>query len=40
MRNLILFMSGALLVAGISSCGKSFLEQTNPNAVRLTYALH
>lgn len=35
MRNLILFMSGSLLLAGIGSCSKSFLEQTNPNAVRV-----
>lgn len=35
MRNLILFISGALLVSGIGSCSKSFLEQTNPNAVRV-----
>ncbi len=35
MRNLILLISGALLASGIGSCSKSFLEQTNPNAVRV-----
>jgi hypothetical protein len=35
MRNLIVLMLSVLLLSGISSCKKSFLEQTNPNAVRV-----
>jgi hypothetical protein len=35
MRNLIVLMVSVLLLSGISSCKKSFLEQTNPNAVRV-----
>ncbi|OQP58287.1 hypothetical protein A3860_08185 [Niastella vici] len=34
MRNLIIIIS-ALVLSGITSCKKSFLEQTNPNAVRV-----
>jgi hypothetical protein len=32
MRNLNKLFAGVLILSGISSCSKSFLEQTNPNA--------
>jgi starch-binding outer membrane protein, SusD/RagB family len=33
MRNAALIIAGSLILLGISSCSKSFVEQTNPNAV-------
>ncbi len=35
MRNIFSLLASALLILSISSCGKSFLEKTNPNAVRV-----
>jgi hypothetical protein len=32
MRNIVTILSGALIIAGSSSCSKSFVEQSNPNA--------
>jgi starch-binding outer membrane protein, SusD/RagB family len=32
MRNVALIIAGSLILSGISSCNKSFVEQTNPNA--------
>ncbi|HEY8895245.1 MAG TPA: RagB/SusD family nutrient uptake outer membrane protein [Niastella sp.] len=32
MRNVALIIAGSLILSGISSCSKSFVEQTNPNA--------
>src|SRR5581483_163464 len=33
MRKIVTIISGALIIAGSSSCNKSFTEQSNPNAV-------
>ncbi|HEY1199914.1 MAG TPA: RagB/SusD family nutrient uptake outer membrane protein, partial [Niastella sp.] len=33
MRNVALIIAGSLVLSGISSCSKSFVEQSNPNAV-------
>ncbi|MFT3824197.1 MAG: RagB/SusD family nutrient uptake outer membrane protein [Chitinophagaceae bacterium] len=35
MRNLFIISAGLLLVSGVSSCSKSFLEQTNPNGINV-----
>lgn len=35
MRNIIVLIINVLVLSGITSCKKSFLEQTNPNAVRV-----
>ena len=32
MRNVALIIAGSLILSGISSCSKDFVEQTNPNA--------
>lgn len=32
MRNVALIIAGSLILSGISSCSKSFVDQTNPNA--------
>lgn len=38
MRNKILLFAGMAALAGITSCSKSFVEQTNPNAVSVDNA--
>jgi hypothetical protein len=38
MRNKVLIFAGMLSIAGITSCSKSFVEQTNPNAASVDNA--
>src|SRR3954471_22204552 len=38
MRNKVLIFAGMLSLAGITSCSKSFVEQTNPNAASVNNA--